>query len=252
MSKSAVEITRASSVCAVVCLVWGWSGCSPSDPIPSHPLQTAGFTGSTGVGVPAAGSGVAGYGPIAGTFGGVAGYSAAGQSGTVVPQAGGAAVAANGGSGGQMVVGLQPFDAGNDPSRNAAAPGGLCARLAAIDCAGEAHCCNAPGRTVDACRADVMQTCSSSLYLDQLAMNPVTGFDQTATTSAFTELEQKASVCDVTVAAWGGSTDGLRGILKGTLAANANCKPTGMVTDPVVAGAALASCSGITTTACLP
>ncbi|HEX4352851.1 MAG TPA: Dickkopf N-terminal cysteine-rich domain-containing protein, partial [Polyangiales bacterium] len=33
---------------------------------------------------------------------------------------------------------------------------------------------------------------------------------------------------------------------------NANCKPTGMVTDPVVAGAALASCTGITTTACLP
>jgi hypothetical protein len=253
MSRSPDECKRAAGVAVGLCLMLGWMACGHPDPIPYRP----GSGGASGLAIPVSGGGSvaaagsvsspAGIGGVAGIGGWVAGIGGVAGYGGSPGMAG--VVAAMGGTG--AVVALPPFDAGSDPNRNRVMPGMLCARMAVIDCAGEQHCCNSPGRTVDACRADVMKTCSDG-YLDEIAMDPITGFDQSAATAAFTTLEQKASQCDTTVAAWGASTDGLRGILKGTLAANANCKPSQPTTDTATLGAALASCTGIATTACLP
>ena len=194
-----------------------------------------------GISVPVAGSGgvgvmpVAGISAIAGTSGGTG--SVAGAAGTSTPV---------------TPMDLTPFDAGNDSNRNMVQPGGLCARLAIIQCAGEAHCCSTRTRSVEACRATLNMKCTQELYLDQIAMNPITNFDPSAAYSGFTQLEQKASQCDIGVLAWAGSETGLRGILKGTLAPGASCKPAANITDPPTAGAALASCTSSATTACLP
>jgi hypothetical protein len=155
-----------------------------------------------------------------------------------------------GSAGGPPVMQATTFDAGSDPARNQVAPADLCTRLATINCAGEAFCCQTPTRTVDACKADLIKTCSSDLMLDRIAANPITGFDAAAAERAYTELERKASVCDETVAAWGGSADGLRGILKGTIAANASCKPPQTIPDKASIAAALVSCTEPTLHAC--
>jgi hypothetical protein len=148
---------------------------------------------------------------------------------------------------------LPDFDAGSDPNRNKVAPGTLCSRLAEIDCAGEVHCCNNPGRTVEACRADIMKTCTDNLFLDRMAGDPITGFDMAAAERAYTQLEEKAAQCDDTVAIWGGSPEGLRGILKGTVAPEAECTaPPEAIIDPPKVAAHLASCAQIATHACLP
>jgi hypothetical protein len=148
---------------------------------------------------------------------------------------------------------VQPFDAGTDPSRNKVVAGMVCERFAAIECAGEAHCCTAPGRTVDACRTAVANSCNQDGYLDAVSLNSITGFDPTTAEAGFTMLEQKAAQCDPTIASWGIGTDGLRGMLKGTIAPNASCKPAGAITaDKATQAAALLSCTNITTTACLP
>jgi hypothetical protein len=250
-------------VATLVCLLFGLIGCGHADPIPDRGgasaagiVLPAGTTGAMaaggGVGIPVAGiGGVAAVGGVASTsgvagIGAVAGIGVA-SGGTLGPAGVGAAM----GGTGAAVVSLPPFDAGSDPNRNHVTPGMLCSRLAIIDCAGETHCCNHPGRTLDACRTDVMASCAKG-HIDEIAMNPITAFDATAATAAFTTLEQKASQCDTTVAAWGGSMDGLRGILKGTVAANSSCKPTTNLMDEATAFAAMASCANSNTTACLP
>ena len=201
---------------------------------------------AAGVAAPVAGSGGTGV-PVAGTYAGTtveAGtFAAAGSSGDP-PSAGTTATAGSSAS-------SPPFDAGSDPNRNLVQPGQLCARIAVIQCAGEMHCCISPNRTVDACRAQYMMLCAEQLYLDQIAMNPSTGFDATSTAAAFTQLEQMASQCDVNIVSWAGSDMGLRSILQGTLAPGSSCKPNNL-TDPPTAGAALASCTSGATTACLP
>jgi hypothetical protein len=239
--------------------------CGHADPIPIRGggASTAGIVLSAGTtGFPAAvggvGSppvagirGVAGIGGVA-AIGGVAGFGVVAGSGVVsAGSLGPAGVGAAMGGSGAPVGLLPPFDAGSDPNRNHVTAGMLCARLAVIDCAGEVHCCNNPGRTVDACRTDVMATCAKG-HFDEIAMNPITNFDATAASTSFTTLEDKASRCDPSVAAWGASMDGPRAILKGTVAANGNCKPTGNLMDEATAFAAMASCTNSNTTACLP
>jgi hypothetical protein len=146
-----------------------------------------------------------------------------------------------------------PFDAGSDPDRNKVKPGGVCARLAAISCAGEAHCCSAPTRTTAACRSAAMTSCTNDAYLDQSSQNSVTGFDTTVAEQSFTELEQKAAQCDPSISSWSLGNEGLRTMFKGTLAAGANCKPTSAgVTDKAKDAAALLSCTSFMTSACLP
>jgi hypothetical protein len=181
----------------------------------------------------------AGAGPTAGI----------GQIGANLGDAGGASSGVAGSSG--MPMATMPFDAGSDPNRNMVRAGQLCARIAMIDCAGEAHCCTNRTRTTEACRAELTMLCDMQ-YVDQMAMNPITNFDATATATAFGELEKKASQCDIDIVAWAGSDTGLRGILKGTVAPGSNCKPLLNLSDTATQYAALASCTNIATTACLP
>lgn len=95
-----------------------------------------------------------------------------------------------------------------------------------------------------------MGTCVNDLMLDRIAANPITGFDPVAAERAYTELETRASKCDVTVASWGGSQEGLRGIMKGTLAAQDNCKPPGLIPLPAAIAAAVVSCAMPAAQAC--
>ncbi|HTU57405.1 MAG TPA: Dickkopf N-terminal cysteine-rich domain-containing protein, partial [Polyangiales bacterium] len=67
---------------------------------------------------------------------------------------------------------------------------------------------------------------------------------------AYTELENRASKCDTSVAQWGGSIDGLRGILKGSIEPKASCMPSATL-DPVQVGAALVACAQPETHACV-
>jgi len=146
-----------------------------------------------------------------------------------------------------------PFDAGSDPGRNNVRPGALCARLATIQCAAETHCCLAPTRSRAACEAASSKACNDSLYLDQIAQNSITGFDGDFTVQAFTDLETRSAACDLSIATWSISPQGLRGILKGTRQPNASCKPPAtMLMDKPSQAAALASCLNIETHACLP
>jgi hypothetical protein len=260
-------VRRLSSVVSVMSVVtWAgallWlstvcAGCSPptvgAPPyIAPGDVPVAGLTvGSAAVGggypfgtagISAAAAGTYAIGPSAGA--GVfpaAGSGSAGTSG------------AAGSAGSYVPTGLLPFDAGSDPLRNNVQPGAICARLAAIDCAGEAHCCISPGRSVDTCKQDLVSGCMTSLYLDQIAMNPIAGFDATTTASVFAQLEQRASQCDLGVATWAASDGGLRSIMAGTRAPGTSCMPPiANLTDPPTAGAALASCTGAATTECLP
>jgi hypothetical protein len=142
------------------------------------------------------------------------------------------------------------FDAGGEPNRNKVSAAQLCERLATINCAGEAFCCDSPNRTVAACMTDLINTCSSTLMLDKIAMQESSGFDAAAAEKAFTELEDRASRCDTSVAEWGGSSEGLRGILRGTVERKASCTPAATL-DPVLVGAALVACAQPETHACV-
>ncbi|MET0390722.1 MAG: Dickkopf N-terminal cysteine-rich domain-containing protein [Polyangiales bacterium] len=236
--------THRRSVRALLCaLAVCLCACSSSEPTP--PVATApDTTGSAGArsaavsasaGAPAASPGatnVAGSAPVS----------------TAPPAAGsGAAVAPPP----VPVERAAAFDAGKDPNRNKVTAADLCTRLVAINCAGEAFCCDTPTRTVDACKTALLQTCTSELMIDRIAMNPITGFDAGAAEKAYTELESKAAACDPTVAAWGASSDGLLGILKGSVAAGASCMPAQALPDAVTLAAALVSCADSRTNACL-
>jgi hypothetical protein len=168
-----------------------------------------------------------------------------GSGGTGNPGSGGDGASGGGGGGGGG------FDAGSDPNRNNVPGNQVCDRVTTIQCAGEAFCCSAPGRTFDACKATAMQACTNQLYLNAIASNPVAGYDQASATPIFAEYERRASICDPTVTAWGASTDGLRGLTKGTLSSGQSCSPgiTNLTNKPLAA-AYLASCMNAATTAC--
>lgn len=169
------------------------------------------------------------------------------------PGAAGSGGGPSAGTAGAMSGGA-PFYAGSDPARNNVLPGGLCARIATIQCAAQAHCCFAPARDVEACEAELRNSCAQELFLDEIAANPITGFDADATAAILTEFEERSARCDIEIGAWGVSSAGLRGMLKGTLAPNASCKPAGVsaVTEKAAQAAALASCADIDQYACLP
>jgi hypothetical protein len=152
---------------------------------------------------------------------------------------------------GKTVEPTETYDAGSAADRNKVTPADLCRRIAEINCAGEAHCCDNPGRTQDACKQDLNKTCSSDLMLDRVAMQESTRFDAAAAERAYAELERRASMCDPTVAKWGAASDGLRGLLRGSVPAGSSCKPTATVPDAVSLAAGLLSCAEPETNACV-
>lgn len=224
--------------CSVVLLI---ASCGPQRvPLPTEPRSSAGQAAPE-----------AGTGGVVSSAGGASGARPAGGAG------GRSGSAADGGSASQPQAGSAgsagvPFYAGSDPNRNQVQPGMLCPRLATIQCAAEAHCCSAPGRTVEACESALRERCDDELFLDQIAANPITGFDAAAAAAAYTELERRSAECDLGIAAWG--LGALRGILKGTYDRNQSCKPPGTsaINDKPAQAAALASCKESETYACLP
>lgn len=159
------------------------------------------------------------------------------------------------GTGGIMPVDppmAKTFYAGDDPARNMVIMGAICIRLAQIQCAGEAFCCDKPGRDPKACETAQLDICAKEGFLDAISMNPITGFDATIAAAAFEKFEMLASTCDPAIASFALSADGLRGILQGTVAPGGKCDQPAFNTVPYVAAAALASCSSGATTACLP
>ncbi len=215
-----------SVLLALTVLIAPTVGCS--SPQSGRPAENAG-SGSAGQ----AGSG-SGSGGSAGSVGsGTAGVSAAGMGGE----------GADAGS----------FDAGSSPTRNMVQVADVCERLSTIQCAGEKHCCTNPGRTEEMCKSTMKDGCVNQLHLDAIAAQANTGFDRMSAETAFTEFERLASTCKPSIAQWGVSVTGFRGILKGTIAAGQSCRPPlQSLTDPVIAGAALVSCTDLGTQACLP
>lgn len=142
--------------------------------------------------------------------------------------------------------------AGTAPDRNMVSSGDVCDRLATIQCAGEQHCCTAPGRDFDTCKATMKQGCIQDLYLDAVSADPVSGFDAGRAATAFTEYERQASTCDAGVAAWGAGNEGLRSMLVGTANAGGNCQPSGTIPSEAQVAAALTSCKDGAGQACQP
>ncbi len=144
------------------------------------------------------------------------------------------------------------FDADSaNPDRNKVQAGTICERLATIQCEGEEFCCDNPGRDYVSCKASMKEGCETELLADMIASRPIAGFDPLHAEAAFTEIERLASECDPSIAAFGESLQGLRGIFKGTLPAGERCTPLNPL-DRAAAGASLASCMNGETTACLP
>lgn len=226
-------------------------------------------TGNAGSGGSASGSGgTSGSGGSSGTTGGSGGSTggtggstggiggSTGGIGGSTGATGGVITGGTGGSGGVQTGGVSgtggsaTFDAGSDPNRNNVQAGAVCDRLATVQCAAEQYCCASAGRTFDQCKAAQMTECGN-LYLDEVTLNSVSGFDATAAATAFTQYENLASMCDTTIVSWGISTDGLRGITKGTIDPGGACTPSNKLDNANVA-AYLVSCKDAATTACLP
>jgi hypothetical protein len=145
------------------------------------------------------------------------------------------------------------FDAGSAPDRNHVQPGAVCARLAEIQCAGEATCCDAPARDLSTCQGDLEQSCMTNLLLDDISASDAVGFDPDVASTAFSELEHRASMCDPSVAAWAASTDGFLSSFSGTRVKGESCKPDGGLSASASAlTIALVSCQLAAGVACLP
>jgi hypothetical protein len=218
------------------------------------------------VGAPLAGSG--GYVPVVGIGGtggtapiqnGGAGAGGDGRSITGAASGSGGGVGGNepgAGAGGAGMAGMAGkggtgFDAGTDPARNAVGPGMICERLATIECAAELACCTNPGRDVAACRQAVIGSCTHDFMADTIAMQAAAGFDSAQAKVVLDHLEQLASQCDTTEAAYAASPEGLRSIFRGTVGPNGMCQPANPL-DTAAAAGALASCTNGDAYACLP
>jgi len=210
-------------------------GCNKSD--------TGGTGGSSAGGGGSTSSG--GGGTSSGGSGSGSGGSGSGTSGS--------SSSAGSGGGSMAGMGAPVFDAGTDPNRNMVMPGAVCARLAAIQCAGEVACCMMPKETYDQCVKASGSSCNGSASLDAVSKAAAVGFDPTAASSAFAELEKRASKCDPSIAAWATSPDGFQHSFTGTLASGADCTPPGglMGTSADIA-VALASCRLADMLACMP
>lgn len=136
-------------------------------------------------------------------------------------------------------------------SSNRVAPGAVCDRFAAIQCAAEQSCCDAPGRTFAECHATQLSACRDDAYLDTISQNPVTGYSVDAAETAFSEFERLASACDPAIASWASSSAGLRSITLGTIAPGGDCTPP-LGSDTPTSAAYAVSCTQGATTACLP
>jgi hypothetical protein len=205
------------------------------------PPVVSGSSSSSGGGAEA---GSAAVSPPAG-----AGSGAGGMAGTADPGS------AGGTAGSSPPVAIVPieertFDAGSDPARNMVQAGAVCARLSQIQCAGEAYCCENPGRTVEQCETAMRAGCVNDVFLDAVTANPITDFDAAKAAEAFTQLEMLASQCDPMIAEFGASATGLMSMLHGTIDSGRSCSPSGL--DKASAAASLAACADSTTTACLP
>jgi hypothetical protein len=185
--------------------------------------------------------------------GGSGGQMAAG--GSSMGATGGTSVGGQGATGGtvaQAGTGGDPFAAisGTDPGRNRVPGGQVCQRIATIQCAGEAACCESPGRSVDQCISAQVTACQDA-FIDTITSNAATGYDIDLAETALAGFEQRASQCDPTIAAWTITTGGLRGVMRGSIGPNGNCTPLNP-TDRAMAAVSLASCQNPDTTACLP
>lgn len=148
-------------------------------------------------------------------------------------------------------------DAGDSETPDARAPevpdDGLCAELAAIQCSAEQRCCPSPMRSLERCSADLTQSCQQTAYLDPIAMSQNSNFDASAAERAFDALEQLTLECDLSIARWALSEDGLRGIFKGSLERDETCTPVGGASaDRGIVAAAISSCRQADDLACLP
>lgn len=178
-----------------------------------------------------------------------------GGAGSAAGAGSGGAAAGQGGQGLQAGAsgGGSAFDAGTDPARNQVQPGGICARLAAIQCAGEQACCEQPGRDFDACVDAIEGACSATVLLDDIAAAPEVAFDAQAASTGFAELESRAAVCDPSVASWAVSRDGFTASFAGTLGEGDDCEPEGGLQAAIPSLlAALAACRVGSDLACLP
>jgi hypothetical protein len=169
---------------------------------------------------------------------------------------GGSGGMANGGAGGMPVAG-QPalFDqlVGTDAARNDVPGDQVCDRIATIQCASEASCCAAPGRTFEDCKAIMKKGCED-VFLDQIMANPIANYDRARATQVFTEYERLSRLCDVNVATWVASNAGFRAFTRGTLAGGAECLPPAkaLISPGAEAAAFLFACTNPDTQACLP
>jgi hypothetical protein len=217
-------------------------------PVVLGAASLAGCSSDAGASAPPTGSG----GAKNGATGGANPVGGTGPGGTTNPGTGGQ------GKGGTTTQGTGGGTAGaslfgTDPNRNQVPKDQVCDRVATIQCAGEAMCCSAPGRSFDDCKNTMKQGCIDQLYLDAITSNPVAGYDEGAATQIFTDYETKAAQCDTGVTAWGASVDGLRGLPKGTLNGGANCMPPiAQLANKPTAAAYLAACKNPATTACFP
>lgn len=212
-------------------------GCASGDDVSRPPLSGSGG-GTAGA---AAGGGSGGTGGTSGE-GGESGTSGeGGESGMSPGGAGG-----EGGTGGERV-----FDAGSEPDRNDVTAGELCDRLSTIQCAGEEFCCDNPGRDFAACKAEMQNGCEDKLMFDAIASSEKAAFSAEHAKLAYGEIERLASECDPSVANFGQSVDGLRGIFKGTVGPGGSCT-TFNVAFREEAAKALASCLDPANNSCLP
>jgi hypothetical protein len=78
---------------------------------------------------------------------------------------------------------------------------------------------------VEACINNQRSICEDNAMVARLARDTKTGFSSDATETVFNEFERRTGLCDVDVAVFGVSSEGLRNIFQGTKTANAACDP---------------------------
>jgi len=139
---------------------------------------------------------------------------------------------------------------GTSPVAEDVPAGTVCARLSGLQCEAEAACCQAPGRSVEACKTAMAKKCAD-LCLDQVSTNPLSGYTPSTTGLAMAEFQRRAATCDPTIVMWGASVSGLRGIFPGTESPGADCTPKSLL-DSADAAAHLMACRNPADTACLP
>ena len=236
--------------CTVLGLASFATACGPSD-ISNKPTNSSNGGSSNGA---APGSGGAASGGSSNDTGGVAsGGATTGSGGTTstggtTDNTGGTTISTGGGGGGQVTLPdfVPPTDTNNDASN-------ICQRVAEIQCAGQAHCCQtAQNVQLADCIASQVKGCQDS-GLAAIATNSKAGYDLAAATTRLNDFQTAASTCDPNIAIHAASADGLRGVLQGTVSPGGDCKvQPATTTDTGIIGAYLASCTDPKNNACLP